>query len=66
VSIALGDPAYAQLTRTTDVRIRERGPGDDEMGAWNALREAHRWRNLQVRYGEFMPLGIRPVLIPVT
>jgi hypothetical protein len=65
-SIAFGDPAYGQLARTTDIRIRERGPGDDEMGAFGFQREAHKWRNVRIRYREFMPLGIRPLLIPVT
>ena len=63
---AFGSPAYAQLARDSDFRIRERGPGDDEMGAYGFLREAHKWRNLQVRFREFMPLGIRPLLVPVT
>jgi len=66
VSIDVGHPAYGQLARTTDFRILERGPGDDEMGAFGFLREAHKWRNLQIRYREFMPLGVRPLLIPAT
>ncbi|OGO54589.1 MAG: hypothetical protein A2V85_03025 [Chloroflexi bacterium RBG_16_72_14] len=65
-SVAFGDPGYGQLARTTDFRVLERGPGDDEMGAYGFLREAHKWRNLQVRFREFMPLGIRPLLVPVT
>jgi hypothetical protein len=36
------------------------------MGAFGFLLEAHKWRNLSVRYREFMPVGIRPLLIPVT
>jgi hypothetical protein len=62
-----GDPAYCQLARSTDVRIREQGPDRDEMGAFGfLLKEAHKWRNLQIRFREFMPVGIRPLLIPVT
>jgi hypothetical protein len=61
-----GEPAYGQLTHSADYRIRERGPHDDEMGAFGFLREAHKWRNLQIRFREFMPVGIRPLLIPVT
>jgi hypothetical protein len=61
-----GDPGYCQLARSSDFRIRERGPGDDAMGAFGFLLEAHKWRNLSVRYREFMPVGIRPLLIPVT
>ncbi|MBD2232787.1 phage tail protein [Phormidium tenue] len=61
-----GQPGYGQLARTSDVRIRDRGPGDDAMGAFGFLLEAHKWRNLQIRYREFMPVGVRPLLIPVT
>jgi hypothetical protein len=61
-----GDPAYGQLALEADFSIRERGPGDDQMGAFNFLQEAHKWRNVRIRYREFMPLGVRPLLIPVT
>jgi hypothetical protein len=61
-----GEPAYGQLTQSTDNRIRERGPHDDAMGAFGFLREAHKWRNLQIRFREFMPVGVRPLLISVT
>jgi hypothetical protein len=66
VSEVFGNPAYAQLSDTSDQRIREQGPNDDAMGAFGFLLEAHKWRNLQIRFREFMPVGIRPILIPVT
>jgi hypothetical protein len=65
-SETFGSPAYGQLAAATDFRIRERGPGDDQMGAFGFQLDAHRFRNLQIRYREFMPIGIRPLLIPVT
>jgi hypothetical protein len=61
-----GEPGYAQLARSSDARVRERGPGDDAMGAYGFLLESHKWRNLQIRFREFMPVGIRPLPIPVT
>ncbi len=61
-----GQPAYGQLRHTSDFRIRERGPDDDAMGAFGFLLEAHKWRNIQIRFREFMPVGIVPLLIPVT
>lgn len=61
-----GDPGYAQLARGSDVRIRTRGPDDDAMGAFGFLLEAHKWTNLQVRLREFMPVGVRPLVVPVT
>jgi hypothetical protein len=66
VSEVFGNAAYGQLANTTDQRIREQGPQDDAMGAFGFLFEAHKWRNLQIRFREFMPVGIRPLLIPVT
>lgn len=61
-----GQPAYGQLSLTADFRIRERGPDDDQMGAYGFLLESHRWRNLQIRIREFMPVGVRPLLVAVT
>lgn len=66
VSEVFGRPEYGQLAVSSDVRVRERGPRDDAMGAFGFLLEAHKWRNLQIRYREFMPVGVRPLLIPVT
>lgn len=60
------DPGYAQIARESDARIRTLGPGDDAMGAFGFLFEAHKWTNLQVRLREFMPIGVRPLLLPVT
>ena len=61
-----GDPGYGQLARGVDFRISNRGPGDDEMGAYGFLQEAHKWVNLGIRLREFMPIGVRPLPIAVT
>lgn len=66
VSERFGEPAYGQLAHTSDFRIRERGPDDDAMGAFGFQKEAHKWRNLQIRFREFMPVGVRPLIITVT
>lgn len=66
VSAWFGDPGYGQLALRADYRIRTRGPGDDAMGAFGFLLEAHRWTNFSVRLREFMPVGVRPLLLPVT
>jgi hypothetical protein len=65
-SVIFGEPGYAQLTFGSDEAIRTRGPQSDAMGAFNFLLEAHRWTNLQIRFREFMPVGIKPLLIPLT
>jgi hypothetical protein len=65
-SVWFGDPGYAQLASATDQRIRMLGPDDDAMGAYGFLRDGHKWTNLQVRLHEFMPVGVRPLVVPVT
>jgi hypothetical protein len=65
-SETFGTAGYGQLTLCTDQHIREQGPRADEMGAFGYLMNAHKWKNLNIRLREFMPIGIRSVLVPVT
>jgi len=57
---------YAQLDLNSDRRILEQGPSRDAMGAFGFLLNTHKWKNINIRYREFMPIGITPVLIPIT
>ncbi len=66
MALAINQPGYGQLSLATGYAIREQGPHEDMMGAFNFMLDAHKWRNLSIRYREFMPAGIRPVLIPIT
>jgi hypothetical protein len=61
-----GRPGYAQLRPDCDRRIREGGSNSDEMGAFGYLLNTHKWKNIAIRLREFMPVGVRPVLIPIT
>lgn len=61
-----GKPGYAQLARDSDTRVLEQGPNDDEMGAYGFLLNTHRWKNLAIRFREYMPVGVRPVLVTIT
>lgn len=61
-----GQHGYAQLKQISDRRILENGPARDEMGAFGYLRNTAKWKNLNIRYREYMLVGVRPVLIPVT
>jgi hypothetical protein len=36
------------------------------MGAFGFLLNSHRMKNIQIRYREYMPVGMRPVLVTVT
>jgi len=65
-SETFGTAGYGQLTLCTDQHIREQGPRADEMGAFGYLMNAHKWKNLNIRLREFMPIGIRSVLVPIT
>jgi hypothetical protein len=66
VAQTFGRPGYAQISRDSDFRILEQGPNDDEMGAFGFLLNSHKWKNITIRFREYMPVGIRPVLIAVT
>ena len=61
-----GMPGYAQLSLAADRRLRDEGPGADEMGAFGFLHNTHKWKNVSIRLREFMPVGMRALLIPVT
>ena len=66
VAQRFGEPGYAQLAWASDRRIREAGPLEDEMGAFGFLLNAHKWKNISIRLREFMPVGMRALLVPVT
>jgi hypothetical protein len=61
-----GQPGYAQIRLRSDRLILEQGPERDAMGAFGYLINSHKWKNLTIRYREFLPVGIRPILLPVT
>lgn len=61
-----GQPGYGQLRLSSDRRLLEQGPNQDAMGVFGYLLNTHKWKNLSIRYREFVPVGTRPVLIPIT
>ena len=61
-----GASAYAQLADDSDPRVLEQGPDNDEMGAFGFLSASHRRKNLAIRFREYMPVGVRPVLVTIT
>jgi hypothetical protein len=65
-SHVFGEAGYGQLRLRSDRRLFEQGPGRDAMGAFGYLRNTHKWKNLNIRYREFLPVGVRVVLVPVT
>jgi hypothetical protein len=61
-----GAAGYAQISLDSDRHIREQGPADDEMGAFGYLLRTHKWKNVGIRLREYTPIGVRPIVIPVT
>jgi hypothetical protein len=75
-STAYGNPGYAQLLETADAAIvtADRPAGSissgaengSEMGAFCADLNPVKEQGLLVKYGEYMPLGLAPVIVHVT
>jgi hypothetical protein len=65
-STAFGDPHYAQLLASVDPNVRAGAENGLEMGAFSRDKNPIKERSLLIKYGEFMPLGLTPVLIYVT
>jgi hypothetical protein len=70
-----GQPEYAQLTRFADREIRLGAPDativagaqdGSEMGAFSLEKNPVKERGLRLKLGEFMPIGLTPVLIFVS
>lgn len=69
-----GQPGYCQLLESADSAIlapvdgsiREGAQDGSEMGAFWRERNRVKERSLRIKYDEFLPLGLIPVVIPVT
>jgi hypothetical protein len=74
-STSFGNPAYSQLLDTADraidsgatrVTITAGAESGSEMGAWSSLLAPVKEKGLLVKYAEYMPLGLTPVVVHVT
>jgi hypothetical protein len=61
-----GHPAYGQLRLDSALEIRTGAENGSEMGAFSALLQPQRERNLRTRLDEYLPFGLEPALIYVT
>jgi hypothetical protein len=69
-----GQPGYCQLLQSADSAVLQPEGGailtgaanGSEMGAFSAEKNAIKERSLLIKYEEFMPLGLSPVIIYVT
>jgi hypothetical protein len=74
-SSAYGEPGYGQLLETADLAIDGGTAGvtitagaetGSEMGAFSSELAPIKERGLRIKYDEYMPLGLAPVVIHVT
>lgn len=74
-SDSYGDPGYAQLLDAADAAITGTAAGasisagaenNSEMGAFSADLNPIKEQGLLVKYAEYMPLGLTPVIVHVT
>jgi hypothetical protein len=74
-SIAYGHPAYAQLSEMADASVFSEGQrhgvttgaeDGSEMGAFCVERSAVKEQAVLSKYEEYLPLGLTPVIVPVT
>jgi hypothetical protein len=62
----IGNPAYAQLLSTVGSAIAEGAEDGSEMGAFWREKNAIKERSLRIKYEEYMPAGLSPVVVYVT
>jgi hypothetical protein len=65
-SRAFGQPGYGQLLSGVDAAIVAGAQNGSEMGAFARDKNSIKERSLYIKYEEFMPLGLIPVLIYMT
>jgi hypothetical protein len=65
-SRGFGRPTYARLLAGADARVVEGAADGSEMGAFAREKAPIKKRSLRIKYEEFMPLGLTPVLIDAT
>ncbi|HTL34343.1 MAG TPA: hypothetical protein VL326_14550 [Kofleriaceae bacterium] len=66
VSTSFGRPEYGQLADTAGEAIAEGAEDGSEMGAFWRARNAIKERSLLIKYQEYLPLGLEPVIVHVT
>lgn len=65
-SRSFGQPAYAQLLASANPAVRSGAEDGAEMGAFWRDKNSIKERSLLIKYQEYMPIGLAPVLIYVT
>jgi hypothetical protein len=66
VSTRFGDPHYAQLSQSAPHEIRTGASDGSEMGVFASLKNPLKERSLLIKYHEFMPFGLVPLVLYAT
>src|SRR5678815_4739916 len=65
-SLDFGQPAYAQLGDAAPAAVAEGAENGSEVGAFWREKTAIKRRSLLIKYQEYLPLGLEPVVVHVT
>ena len=65
-SDAYGQPGYAQLLESAGAAILSGADNGSELGAFSADLNPVKEQGLLIKYAEYMPLGLTPVIVHVT
>jgi hypothetical protein len=65
-ALDFGAPAFAQLVATASEAITAGAEDGAEMGAFAREKSAIKERSLLIKYQEYLPLGLEPVIVHVT
>jgi hypothetical protein len=65
-STRFGDPDYVQLLQSAPKEIHLGASDGSEMGAFSSLKNSIKERSLLIKYNEYMPVGVVPVIIYAT
>lgn len=65
-STDFGQPAYAQLGEMAGAAIREGAQDGSEMGAFASAKASIKERSILIKFAEYLPLGLEPVIVHVT
>ena len=65
-SVSFGHPEYARLLATAGAAVLEGGEDGGELGAFARERSTIKERSLLIKYQEYLPIGLEPVVVHVT
>ncbi|HTU60995.1 MAG TPA: hypothetical protein VMF89_21225, partial [Polyangiales bacterium] len=65
-SLRFSQPGFAQLASNAPTTVSAGAPDGSEMGAFCREKNAVKERSLLIKYGQYMPIGLTPVIVYAT